>query len=167
MNPALHLLAPLVLMFPAMAVVEAPRDSVQPASPPVAPEPAEQVSIEQRVTIRINPRPAPMPDGPDMAVGPMSREPRFAERKMGKCVPLAGIAGMQPASSNTLLLIMRDDRLVTAQLQKGCQAREFYAGMVVKRAADGQLCVDRDTLMSRSGANCQVTAFRQLVPLDN
>ncbi|MEQ1499671.1 MAG: hypothetical protein ABL914_13525 [Novosphingobium sp.] len=167
MNPALHLLAPLALLFPALAVVEAPRDVVQPASPPVVALPAEQVSIEQRVTIRINPRPAPMPDGPDMFDRRADREPRFIERKFGKCVALAGIAGIQPATSNKLLLIMRDNRLITAQLEKGCQAREFYSGLIVKRAADGQLCVDRDALMSRSGANCQVVGFRQIVQVSD
>lgn len=167
MNPALHLLAPLALLFPALAVVETPREPVQSAGPPVAPMPAEQVSIEQRVTIRINPRPAPLPDRTDLFETGSNREPRFIERKMGKCVPLTGIAGIQPASSNKLLLIMRDDRLVTAQLEKGCQAREFYSGLIVKRAADGQLCVDRDTLMSRSGANCQVVGFRQIVQVSD
>lgn len=163
MNPALHLLAPLALLFPAFAMVETPLEPAAvpgPAAPPVA----EQVSIEQRVTIRINPRPAPT----RMGVPFMDEaSPRFMERKLGKCVPLSGIAGIQPVAGDKLLLIMRDDRLITAQLEKGCQAREFYSGLIVNRADDGQMCVQRDALMSRSGAKCQVIAFRELVPLDD
>lgn len=165
MHPALHLLAPLVLLFPALAVVDSPIVPVQ-ASGPVAPPPAEQVSIEQRVTIRINPRPAPLQIGPAMMDTAASREPRFMVRKLGKCVGLGNIGGIQPVSSDKLLLIMRDDRLITAQLAKGCQAREFYSGLILNRAADGQMCVRRDELMSRSGAKCQVIKFSELVPID-
>jgi hypothetical protein len=166
MNPALHLLAPLALLLPAAAVLAAPNSVVQPLNTVVG-APAQQVSIEQRVTIRINTRPAPMPGVPIMLDMPGQGEPRFSERKMGKCVALSAISGVQPASSSKLLLIMRDDRLITAQLEKGCQVREFYSGLIVKRAEDGQLCVDRDALMSRSGASCRVTQFRQLVLQDN
>lgn len=163
MNPVLHLLAPVALVLPAMAVVEAPAPSA-PAPNPAAPQTAEQVSIEQRVTIRINARPAPvrMDDG---FLDRDAREPQFIERKLGKCLPLNGIAGIQPVSSNKLLLIMRDDRLITAQLEKGCQAREFYSGLIVDRASDGQMCVQREELMSRSGAKCQIVAFRHLIPV--
>lgn len=163
MNPALHLLAPVALLFPALAVVQPP--VAAPAAPTAAAPPvAEQVSIDQRVTIRINPRPAPMRMGaPFMDAG----APRLMERRMGKCVALGGIAGIQPVASDKLLLIMRDDRLVTAQLEKGCQAREFYSGLIVNRAADGQMCLQREELKSRSGATCQVVGFRELVSLDD
>jgi hypothetical protein len=166
MHPALHLLAPLVLVFPALAAVELPIEPAQ-APSPAAPPPAEQVNIEQRVTIRINPRPAPMPIGPAMVDAAAIREPRFMERRLGKCIALGNVAGIQPVSSDKLLLIMRDDRLITAQLAKGCQAREFYSGLIINRAADGQMCVQRDELMSRSGAKCQVTNFKELIPLDD
>lgn len=163
MNPALHLLAPLALLFPALAVVETPMEPVAVPSASTPPA-AEQVSIEQRVTIRINPRPAPT----RMGVPFMDEaSPRFMERKLGKCVQLNAVAGIQPVSRDKLLLIMRDERLITAQLEKGCQAREFYSGLIVNRAEDGQMCVKREALMSRSGAKCQVIAFRELVPLDN
>lgn len=165
MNPVLHLLAPMALLLPALAAVEAPAPSA-PAPIPVTPASAEQVSIEQRVTIRINARPAPV----RMEGGFMDadmREPQFIERKMGNCLPMNAIAGIQPVSSNKLLLIMRDDRLVTAQLEKGCQAREFYSGLIVDRASDGQMCVQREELKSRSGATCQVVAFRHLIPVGN
>jgi hypothetical protein len=164
MNPAVQLLAPLALLFPAVMAVEqqapAPR-----AQMPIAEPAAQQVSIEQRVTIRINPRPAPMPNVTNFVSegSDAGSEPRFVERKAGKCLPLGSIAGVQPFSDDSLLLILRDNRLFTAKLSKGCQAREFYSGFIVKRNADGQVCVSRDELLSRSGASCQVKGFHQLV----
>lgn len=163
MNPVAQLMAPLALLFPAAVVVDQ-RQPVERAPLPVA-EPAEQVSIEQRVTIRINPRPAPMPNIANFVTesADVDGEPHFIERKAGKCLQLGAIAGVQPLDSDRLLLILRDNRLFTAKLSKGCQAREFYSGFIVKRNADGQVCVSRDELLSRSGTSCQVSGFRQLV----
>lgn len=165
MNPAAQLLAPLALLFPAVMAVEQPSAPPPRAPLPVSEPAAQQVSIMQSVTIRINPRPAPMPImepfvAENADAGP---EPRFVERKAGKCLPLGAIAGVQPLSGSSLLLILRDNRLFSARLQKGCQAREFYSGFIVKRNVDGQVCVSRDELLSRSGASCQVSGFRQLV----
>lgn len=156
-------MAPLALLFPAAIAVEQ-QSPAERAPLPIA-APAEQVSIEQRVTIRINPRPAPMPDVANFvtAGADAGGDPRFVERKAGKCLPLGSIAGVQPLSDDRLLLILRDNRLFTARLEKGCQAREFYSGFIVKRNSDGQVCVSRDELLSRSGASCQVRGFKQLV----
>lgn len=128
------------------------------------PEPAWQVHIEQHLEIRITPGGA-LPERPDMFVGmpnPDFRE-RFRERKIGNCLPIAGIAGVQPDQGNRLLLYMRDRRLVAADLERSCRARDFYLGFYMSRTPDGQLCVDRDTLLTRSGMNCKLTRIRQLV----
>ena len=172
MNPAMQILAPIALLLPALTAVEAPREPNLPSGPmsrPMDAPVAEQVSVQQRVTIRINARPAPMPLEPAMFDSDVDRgrEPPFVERKIGKCLPINAIEGVQPVADNRLLLILRDQRMVTAQLEKGCQSREFYSGFIVKRNADGQICVKRDALLSRSGASCQVEALRQLVPAGN
>lgn len=163
MSPAVQLLAPLALLFPVAVAVEQQVPVERPPLPIAAP--AEQVSIEQRVTIRINPRPAPMPNVSNFIAegADAGAEPRLVERKAGKCLPLGAIAGVQPLSNDRLLLILRDNRLFTAKLSKGCQAREFYSGFIVKRNSDGQVCVSRDELLSRSGTSCQVSGFKQLV----
>ena len=127
-----------------------------------------QVRIEQRITIRITPRqsnvqPSMLMDLPAQA--PTS--PRFVERKMGKCLPVSGIAGVQSAAGNRLILYMRDQRVISAALERTCSARDFYSGFYVERSGDGQLCVNRDTLQSRSGANCKLSGIRQLVELGN
>lgn len=133
----------------------------------VDPLDAWQVRIEQRMTIRISPRAsAPMP--PNMFVGIPGSDgaPQLTERKIGKCVNIAGIAGVQPDRSNRLLLFMRDRRLVSAELDRSCRARDFYSGFYLERSDDGRLCVDRDTLLSRSGMNCKLTRIRELVEQD-
>lgn len=133
------------------------RWSTEPAS-------ASQVRIEQRMTIRITPRGSSRAT-PDMLIGapePVS-EREFVERKIGKCVPVSMIGGVQPASGNRLLLFMRDRRLVSAELERSCRSGAFYSGFLLSRSSDGQLCVDRDTLQSRSGSKCKLTRIRQLV----
>ncbi|WP_067736190.1 hypothetical protein [Novosphingobium naphthalenivorans] len=131
----------------------------------VEPQPARQVRIEQRMEIRISPRGAP-PMPPDMFVGMPDDDfdVHFSERKIGNCLSIAGIAGVKPGKGSRLLLYMRDRRLVAADLERSCRARDFYSGFYLARSSDGQLCVDRDTLLSRSGMNCKLTRIRQLVP---
>lgn len=122
-----------------------------------------QVRIEQRITIRIAPRagPPPPPFRPFMMDQP--DRPRISERHAGKCLPIAGIAGVQVGRDNRLMLSLRDRRIISLGLEKGCRAQDFYSGFYVERSSDGQLCVDRDRLQSRSGANCALTRLRQLV----
>lgn len=121
-----------------------------------------QVRIERQITIRISPRGAaprmPMFEMPDR--GP---PPHIVERRMGKCLPISGIAGVQVGRDNRLTLFMRDRRTISLGLEKSCRAQDFYSGFYVERSPDGQLCVDRDRLQARSGANCALTRLRQLV----
>ena len=76
---------------------------------------------------------------------------------------VAGLVGVQSAEGNRLLLFMRDRSVVSAHLDKACQSRDFYSGFYVERPGDGQLCVNRDKLQSRSGANCKIHKLRALV----
>ncbi len=128
-------------------------------------EPARQVRIEQQTTIRVVPRAARRQLPPSMfAELPQdAMEPQYIERKIGKCLPISGIAGVQAEGRDRLLLFMRDRRIVSAALERACRSRDFYSGFYVAPSADGQICVDRDTLLSRSGANCKLTRIRQLV----
>lgn len=122
-----------------------------------------QVRIEQRVVVRIAPRPGPArenltADMPDRAV-----PPRFEERGKEKCVGLESIAGVQTGSGNRLVLFLRDRRMISVNLEKACRSRDFYAGFYVEKNKDGRLCVDRDKLQSRTGARCEVETMRELV----
>ena len=125
---------------------------------------AGQVRIEQHIIWRV----VPMPGQARSTMMPLSPEPpsapRLVERKMGKCLPMSWIAGGQAQSGSRLLLFLHDRRLVAANLEKACSAREFYSGFYVdKPNPDGRLCVDRDRILSRSGARCQIASFRLLV----
>lgn len=130
-------------------------------------QPAFQVRIEQQVTIRVAPRQAPVRQNmfmglPDRAIGP-----NFTERKIGNCLPVGGIAGVQTSGGGDLILYMRDERVISARLERACRARDFYSGFYLSRSNDGRLCVNRDTLQSRSGANCKLTRIRQLIQAGN
>ncbi|KQM18825.1 hypothetical protein [Novosphingobium sp. Leaf2] len=130
----------------------------------VGPDDAAQIRIEQRMTIRISPRGSlPMPP---MIVGTPWSVDQLSERKIGKCVPIAGIASVRPDRDNRLLLFMRDRTLVRAEVGRSCRARDFYSGFYLERSEDGRLCANRDTLLSRSGMNCTLTRIRQLVAPD-
>ena len=188
MNPTLHLLAPLAMLLPGAAGVEGSRDIAEhkasgqlalPAEPVVrdkafdeglfsaiaqsfrAPV-QQQVRIEQRLTIRIIPH---APVEPDMLddLPASGLTPRVVERKMGRCLPISSIAGVQANGDNKLILFMRDRRIISATLEKACRARDYYSGFYVARNTDGMLCVERDELQSRSGSNCQLKGMKQLV----
>lgn len=190
MNPFAALLAPLLLV-PATVLpgalpepVEAPADegAALAADGVFDPQPREesgsllqviatlgndaanQVSIEQRLIIRIAPQ-APAPQRPGIVADlPRRGMPsKLEEKSMGKCVPVAGIAGVQIAQDNKLVLFMRDTRIVSAGLDKGCTARDFYSGFYVARTGDGMMCTGRDKLQSRNGANCKLGKLKQLV----
>lgn len=132
------------------------------------PRGAAQVRIEQRIIWRI----VPMPNGSrDAANALMPTGPRSAsalvERKMDKCVPMSAIAGGQPQAGSRLILFLRDRRLVAADLERACSARDFYSGFYVdKPNADGRLCADRDRILARSGVRCEIASFRLLVADD-
>jgi hypothetical protein len=130
------------------------------------PDTANQVRIEQSLRIRIAPHPrASAPQvRPDMLVGIPQRAigSSFDERRIGLCLPIRSIAGVQPNGGNDLILYLRDRRMVRAQLERSCRARDFYSGFYIA-GGDGRLCVDRDMLQSRSGANCKISEIRQLI----
>jgi hypothetical protein len=122
-----------------------------------------QVRIEQRVVVRIAPQPGPSRQSLLAEVPQRPAAPQFEERGKEKCVPLVDIAGVQTGSGNRLVLFLRDRRMISLNLEKACRARDFYAGFYVEKNKDGQICVDRDKLQSRTGARCEVETMRQLV----
>ena len=127
--------------------------------------PAEQVRIEQRMIIRITPLGPTREILADLPQAPLA--PKFRERKVGKCVPVAGIAGVQIGGDDRLMLFMRDQRMIGVSLAKACRARDFYSGFYLEQNGDGRLCVDRDMIHSRSGASCSLSRLRQLVAIDD
>ncbi|HKX80612.1 MAG TPA: hypothetical protein VJM34_19065 [Novosphingobium sp.] len=167
MSFAAALLTPLALLLPSEGAGEAGADFDFPsvaaeAEPPVV----YQVRIEQRMTIRISPRPSTIMPNVLMSLPSNEVGPQFEERKIGSCVDISRISGVQTNGNRSLILFMRDRRMVSAQLEKTCRARDFYSGFYLAPSQDGKLCIDRDTLQSRSGANCRLTRIRRLVEID-
>jgi hypothetical protein len=189
MNPLVAFLSPLALLLPVIAADRqagpgdltvreaAVRDDLPsgfdalPAEPfevlKEARQPAQlgQVRIEQRVIIRISPgtpaaRQQMMADLRRRGTLPTS----YQEEKLDGCIAISGIAGVEPApQQNRLLLFMRDRRILSAALERACNARDYYSGFYVERSEDGQLCAKRDLLQSRAGASCKVAQLNRLV----
>lgn len=126
---------------------------------------AHQVRIQQQFTVRISPGSPSAPMAMMFDLEPDERPPHVEERKMGRCLPVGAIAAVNAAEKNRLALFLRDSRVVMATLAKACRANDFYSGFYVERSADGQLCVDRDRIHSRSGANCTIRDLRVLVEI--
>jgi hypothetical protein len=118
-----------------------------------------QVRIRGRVVIRIS------PNSPAARERMMSALPRrkLAEVDHADCVSIDAIAGVQPTQDNRLLFLMRDRKVLVADLERSCTARSFYSDSYVERSDDGKLCINRDRLQSRAGANCQIDSFSRLV----
>jgi hypothetical protein len=112
---------------------------------------------DRRVIIRIPPKPAP-------ASNRRSEPTRWKEQKIGKCILMDRLVGSRPGPRESLEILTRDGNVIRAYLGDGCLAREFYAGAYVERSADGKLCIDRDLLHARTGAQCEIDKFRLLVP---
>ena len=126
---------------------------------------AGQVRIEQHIIWRIAPMPGPSRQA--LAAIAPQQPSRMLERRMDNCLPMSLIAGGRAQAGSRLLLFLRDCRLVAADLEKACSARDFYSGFYVdKPNSDGRLCADRDRILARSGARCEISRFRLLVADD-
>jgi hypothetical protein len=188
MHSLFALAAPLALMLPMVAGADVPSDGDQhaasapqceataaQATPPVinplsafrSTSISRQVRIEQRVVVRIAPQPSAARQNLLADLPQRELTTRFEERGKEKCVTLQGVAGVQTGSGNRLVLFLRDQRMISVNLEKSCRARDFYSGFYVEKNKDGRLCVDRDKLQSRTGARCEVEAMRQLVAVRN
>jgi hypothetical protein len=122
-----------------------------------------QVRIEQRVIIRISPG---TPVGREQSMAMVPRQPisqPFKEERTKDCVPISTIVGVEPGQNNRLVLFMSDRRILTAELDRSCSARDFYSGFYIERNEDGRLCSGRDKLQSRAGASCGVAHLNRLV----
>lgn len=174
MNSPSFLLAAFALLAPMTAgerAGHAPREESRPAmgfpplEPPLSPlpQPQYQVRIEQRVVIRIAPSPRATREEMLSRLPKRAMDTSFQEVELGTCVPIEKIAGVAPVQPNRLLLFMRDRRVLSASLDRACNAQSFYSGFYVERNDDGMLCVKRDMLKSRAGASCEVAQLNRLV----
>ncbi len=122
-----------------------------------------QVRIERRIIIRV-PRRRPMAVNRLANIRRLSQPQAYTEKKIGKCLPMSDILGVQMADGRELDLLTRNRIRIRARLEKKCQARSFYSGFYMEKSGDGKICAGRDILHSRTGAKCEIDRFRQLVP---
>lgn len=125
-----------------------------------------QVRIERRVVIRVTSRSRNRQHQALAELPAEELDDRYKEKRVGKCLPIKSVVAVKVAQNNRLLLFTRDDRIISAKLEKSCRARDFYSGFYVEKSDDGMICAERDVLHSRAGVNCEMTKLRRLVPVN-
>jgi len=163
---SLSLSAILLLAMPAAQDVrinevgQMPADWVAVQTRPIT---FAQVRIERRVIIRV-PRRRPRPITSLADIPKSTPAPTFSEKKIGKCLPMSNILGVQVSSERSVDLITRDRKRIRARLEKKCQAQSSYPGVYTEKSGDGKINRGRDSLHSRTSTKCEIKRFRELVP---
>lgn len=144
----------------ALALPAAPAEGEQPgASARIR---LAQVRIQQHIVIRV-PRPDPVTRA-GMSVPAPLPPVQWVERRAKDCVDTDQLSGAAIIRPDSVDLVMTGGRRLRAKLGRECPALDFYAGFYVKPNKDGKLCAKRDAFRSRAGGECQIKAFRALVP---
>ena len=162
---SLSLFALLLLALPVtsgLLVIDSPTQPEGVFVEPVEREYA-QVSIEKRVIIRV-PRRRSIRSSSMADFSNNSAPVAYKEKRIGKCLPMSNILGVQRFGDGYLDLVTKNRQDIRARLDKKCQANSFYSGFYMEKSSDGKLCADRDLLHSRTGAKCEIDRFRLLVP---
>lgn len=115
-------------------------------------------------SIRIQIIRTPLPPPPVLSYSRPAPSDGWVEHKAARCVPVQRIAAVTVMASDSVDLLMSDGKRLRAKLGSDCPALDFYSGIYVNPDQDGQLCARRDWIRSRSGGQCQVMAFRALLP---
>lgn len=126
-----------------------------------------QVVIEQQIIIRVPARRSTLNNFSAAGEGGVTRRGErivWKEKKGPKCVSMRDVAGMQTTHRDSIDLLTRQNQRLRAQLNRGCQAHDFYAGFYMEGNEDGRLCEGRDQIHARTGAKCEVSKFRLMVP---
>lgn len=136
----------LALLVAAPALVSAQE------VPPLHGTQFAQVTIRERIMIRVRPRRA----------APIGAAPVWSERGARRCIPVRMLAGGAVSEGGDVDLMMVDGSRLRAKLGEDCPALAFYSGFYLRPAADGRICGKRDVLRARSGAACPILRFRKL-----
>ncbi|MBB5720023.1 hypothetical protein FHR23_002983 [Stakelama sediminis] len=128
--------------------------------PPFTPGAGVQVTIHQRIIIRI-PR---VSDPAVPAARLVPRQMHWKEKHADRCVIADQFAGATITDSSSVDLITRDGRRMRAILDDKCPSLDFYAGFYLIPGRDGKICARRDVIRSRSGRSCEIATFKRLVP---
>lgn len=95
---------------------------------------------------------------------PTPPAPPMVERKAEDCIRMQRVVAFAVTRSDSVDLIMNDGTRMRAKLGSDCPSLGFYSGFYVRPNPDGKMCVNRDSIRSRSGGSCAIQGFRTLVP---
>lgn len=164
--------SPTVLSLLLLAATGASTASKAGEAPPPHSIQLAQVTIEQRVIIRIPTIPppgvarlqrgaitAPLPPDPTQDV-------ELKEVKGPKCVKLDSLRGALINSKTGVTLLTDKDDALRTHFTKSCRPADFYSGFYVQPTKDGSICAGRDMVHARNGTTCDIQKFTRLVPDD-
>jgi hypothetical protein len=140
---------------------------------PIAETQLAQVTIEQRIIIRIPimPPAGVRRSGRDAAM--VTQAPpappallKMKEAKGPKCLKLDQLRGavINPASGVTM--VTEKEEHFRAHFAKTCLPQSFYSGFYIEPQKDGALCAKRDILHARNGSSCEIDYFSKLIEDD-
>ncbi|WP_267381636.1 MULTISPECIES: hypothetical protein [unclassified Sphingomonas] len=130
-------------------------DSRMPQPPPQPGLRIQQMTIHERIIIRV-----PRVD----AGAPYTPVPLAAwkEKKGPKCLIPGHFAGAMISGPGIVDIMLDDGRRMRAKLDRDCRPLDYYPGFYIKPGIDGQVCADRDSIRVRSGASCGIDSFKLL-----
>ena len=114
-----------------------------------------QLTIRQRIVIRVPAAPYAAPPSPPMRM-------RWKEKGGPKCIPMNGLAAAAIFKADAVDLMLRGGKRLRARLDDECPALDFYSGFYIMPSADGKICAGRDMIHSRAGGKCGIAKFRTL-----
>lgn len=127
-------------------------------APTAGPVQMAQMSIEQRVIIRV---PMAKKGRAPARIAPQAGR-EWKERKGPRCIALRSIRSASVVVGHGVDLLLADNHRYRARLERGCNSTGFYSGFYVEPDDDGSLCSGRDELQARSGLSCVIDSFRRL-----
>ena len=128
-----------------------------------------QMRIEQRVIIRVPMMRRDMPPHPARPPAQFMDERQaqpleWQERKGPKCLRIRDVRAAAITSARGVDLVLKGRERIRARLGRECRPADLYSGFYIQPSDDGELCAERDRVLARSGADCEITAFKRLVP---
>jgi hypothetical protein len=148
--------APIALLLLASVTsVGVPAPAPQTASADLA-----QVTLRERVIIRIPSAPSPVAAPLPKVVAPPPI--RWKEKKGPKCIAANQLGGAVVGATDSIDLVLKGGARLRTQIDGDCAGLGYYGGFYLKPSSDGQVCAGRDSIRTRSGDTCKIKRFRTL-----